>query len=297
MPKQLDEAFYLCTDMPSIFNEHVIYSITDVNGIITDVSNAFCHETGYKREEVIGRTHSFLRAPDFPLETYTRLWETISKNETWEGQIKNIRKNGDTYWMKSIIQPYFNEDNEKIGYLALRQNITKEKACEALSMVDELTGAYNRRKFNLEINNYLINYYRYQENFSLVMIDIDHFKNFNDTYGHLVGDQVLKRVCSVMKNSVRKGDFFSRWGGEEFALVLHNVDKSIAKSTCNKLLNRVRLDLPQFLLENFKIETPLTCSMGITSPQSSDSVESLLTRADSALYYAKSGGRNRAELL
>ena len=93
MNKMLKENQSFCTNMQPIFNEHIIYSMTDNDGIITNVSNAFCKETGYKRKEMIGKTHSFLRAPDFPDKAYDDLWETITKGKTWKGQINNIRKN------------------------------------------------------------------------------------------------------------------------------------------------------------------------------------------------------------
>jgi len=285
------------TNIPSIFNEHIIYSITDTNGVITNVSKAFCDETGYDKGDAIGRTHSFLRAPGFPDETYSQLWETITDNKIWRGQIKNIRKDGDAYWNESIIIPVFDKEAKKTGYLAIRQNITKEKRCEELSMIDELTGAYNRRKFNIEINNFLINYYRYNDAFSLVMIDIDFFKKFNDKYGHLVGDEVLKRVCELIHSNVRQGDIFSRWGGEEFVLILARVDQEKAEQICHKLLNKIRLGLHTFLLDNFDITLALTCSMGVSSPTKSDSPDSLIARADSALYRAKDNGRNRVEVL
>lgn len=295
--KNLSSHICFNTNMPSIFDTHINYSLTDLDGIITDVSTAFSKETGYPKEELIGKSHALLRSPDFPIQTYAHLWETIVNNKIWEGQIKNIRKNGDAYWMHSIIQPYFNELDEKIGYIAIRQNITKEKQCEALSMIDELTGVYNRRKFNQELNKQLINYYRYQENFSLVMIDIDYFKYLNDTYGHMIGDEALKRLCEVVRQHIRAGDFFARWGGEEFVLILHHIDKDMAYHTCTKLLGYIQNELSGFLFENFGITLNFTCSMGITSAQITDSTESILERSDTALYHAKENGRNRIELL
>ena len=297
MDALINESQFLSTNVYSIFDDHIIYSITDLDGIITNVSTAFCRETGYRKKDMIGKTHAFLRAPGFPDETYTELWETITDDLTWKGQINNIRKNGDSYWINSVIQPIFNHDHKKMGYLSIRQNITKEKTCEALSFADELTGAYNRRKFNTELHTFLINYYRYDDNFSIIMIDIDHFKKFNDEYGHLVGDEVLKRVCHVIQKNIRVGDLFARWGGEEFVLLLNKIDSRQAKAACSTLLNKVRLDLPLFLFDNFGIHAPLTCSMGITSPQKSDCTDTLISRADTALYDAKNNGRNRIEVL
>ncbi|PHS58693.1 MAG: hypothetical protein COB17_01720 [Sulfurimonas sp.] len=127
MSYKIEESQYFCTNMPTIFHNHIIYSITDINGIITNVSNAFCLETGYQRKDIIGKTHSFLRAPNFPDEIYKDLWDTITKDNIWKGQINNLRKDGISYWTNSIIQPIFDEKNKKIAYLAIRQNITREK--------------------------------------------------------------------------------------------------------------------------------------------------------------------------
>lgn len=287
---------YYCENVQSILNEHVNFSMTDLKGNIVKASESFFKETGYTKEEVIGKTHSFLRIKNSSNVLYDEMWVKITKNETWKGKINNVRKNGEEYWVSSTIQAIF-EGSFKLGYLSIRQDITKEIYCESLSLIDELTGANNRRKFNLELNDYLINYYRYKDNFSIVMIDIDFFKNFNDRYGHLVGDEVLKRMCNVMKDNIRDGDFFARWGGEEFVLILNKIDKSVALNACSTLLNKVRLDLPSFLFNNFSIDTTLTCSMGITSPTISDSAELILARADTALYKAKKNGRNRAEIL
>jgi len=284
-------------NMQSIFDEHVIYSMTDLNGIITAASEAFCHETGYQESDILGRTHSFLRSSDFSDNTYAQLWQSITRNEIWEGEIKNIKKNGEVYWVNNVIEPIFNNHNEKIGYMSIRTDITKEKMCEELSLVDELTGAYNRRKFNIELNHFLINFYRYSDIFSIVMIDIDHFKSFNDKYGHLIGDKVLKEVCNILHEHIRKGDVFSRWGGEEFVLLLNKADKKLAQTICQKLVNIMHTSLPKYLLKNFNMEEEVTCSLGITTPTKSDSIDSLLGRVDRALYLAKSNGRNRIESL
>ncbi|MDF1880435.1 sensor domain-containing diguanylate cyclase [Sulfurimonas sp. MAG313] len=297
MKNKTNEMLYSEKDMSSILKQHIIYSVTDVDGIITDVSDAFCKETGYDRYEMLGKTHSFLRAPNFNDAIYSDLWTTIRANKIWEGEIKNIRKDGEHYWTSSIIQALHNPEKSKVGYLCIRTDITKEKACEELSMQDELTGAYNRRKFNLELNSYLINYHRYDDRFSLVMIDIDHFKYFNDKYGHLVGDEVIKRVCDVMRQNIREGDLFARWGGEEFVLILNKVNKDTLEDLCMKLLNKVRLELSVYLKKTLGLNEELTCSFGLTFPKSKDSKETLLKRVDKALYQAKENGRNRLELL
>lgn len=286
-----------CQNIRPIFDQNIIFSITDIDGNIISVSDAFCKETGYERKGILGKTHSFLRAPKFPNHIYDDLWNTITQDKIWKGEINNLNKDGESHWVSSVIQPIFDDNHKKIAYISIRKNITKEKKCEALSHIDELTGSYNRRKFNIEINKFLINFHRYNDNFSLIMIDIDHFKNFNDEFGHLVGDEIIKRVCNAMKKNIRESDLFSRWGGEEFILVLNKVDKEMAINASQKLLNIIKSDLCLYLHEKLNITKELTCSMGITSPKKSDSVDSLIQRVDSALYLAKDGGRNRVEIL
>jgi len=295
--EKLKDSHKQVENIQSLFDEHVIYTMTDLNGIITAASEAFCHETGYEESDVLGRTHSFLRAPDFPDSVYDQLWATITDNKTWEGEIKNVKKNGELYWTNNVIQSIFDHNHEKMGYLSIRQDITKEKMCEKLSLVDELTGIYNRRKLNMELNHQLINFYRYHDNFSLVMMDIDFFKKFNDDHGHLIGDEILKELCYTLRHNIRQGDIFARWGGEEFMLLLNKADKCLAEKICQKLIEKIRIEVPNYLKRHFDINEKVTCSFGLTTATKADSVDSLLGRVDRALYLAKSNGRNRIESL
>lgn len=117
---------YFCENVHPIFFKHVIYSITDTKGTILNVSQAYCEETGYSKEEFIGKSHSFLKSENFPNNIYDELWETITKDQTWYGQIKNIKKNGEYFWADSVVEPIF-KNKIKVGYISVRTNITKEK--------------------------------------------------------------------------------------------------------------------------------------------------------------------------
>jgi diguanylate cyclase (GGDEF)-like protein len=118
------------------------------------------------------------------------------------------------------------------------------------------------------------------------MIDIDHFKNVNDTYGHLVGDNVLINLARLVSENIRESDIFARWGGEEFILLLPNVDVSLAEKIVTEL--RLKIQLKEFEKVGY-----LTCSFGLTEYVRGDDINSITKRADDALYEAKESGRNR----
>ena len=122
--------------MVSSFDKHIIFSKTDLNGVITNVSKAFCEVSGYEAHELIGQPHNIIRHPDMSKEAFKDLWETIKLGLTWYGEVKNRKKNGDSYWGFSKVAPEYNSKNEHIGYYAIRQNITAQKEVEELK--DEL---------------------------------------------------------------------------------------------------------------------------------------------------------------
>ncbi len=292
-----------CEDSPvdeqiqSILNDHVIYTTTDLKGIIKKVSSAFCERSGYRQEELIGKSHSLLRAPDTKDTVYKELWETIENGEIWSGEIKNIAKNGKPYWIRCIIRPLFCDTGTKIGYIALRDNITREKEIEEHALVDEVTKIFNRRKINQDIMFAIDRFKRYAEPFSLVMLDIDFFKTFNDRYGHLVGDEILIQISNFIDSQTRTSDIFARWGGDEFAMLIPNINAKKAQQLCEKLRKTVAEKTCLTLQDRFNISENISCSFGITTIQEGDNIDSLVGRTDRALYLAKEKGRNRVEVL
>ncbi len=281
----------------AILNEHVIYTTTDLRGIIEKASPAFCRRSGYTEDELIGRTHSLLRAPDTLDDVYDDLWNTIENDEIWHGELKNVSKNGQSYWIKCMISPLYCGEGKKIGYIAIRDNITREKEIEAHAMMDEVTQIYNRRKINQDIIIAIERYERYGTPFSFVMFDIDLFKSFNDRYGHLVGDEVLVQVSNLIDSQTRLSDIFARWGGDEFALLIPETGREQALQLCEKLRRAVIESAGERLRERFDIAEEISCSFGVTAIQKGDTIDSLLGRTDRALYLAKEHGRNRVELL
>jgi len=112
----------------------VFTSKTDLNGVITYVSDAFCELSGYSKDELIGKTHNVIKHPDNPSSAFKKLWETLISGDSYQGEVKNRKKNGEDFWLNSLIRPEFNENSEIIGYIAYRKNITHEKTLENLNI-------------------------------------------------------------------------------------------------------------------------------------------------------------------
>ena len=158
---------------------------------------------------------------------------------------------------------------------------------EMMSVTDRLTGIYNRGKFEVELNNEIQRVKRYNsESFSLIFFDIDNFKKINDTYGHSVGDMVLIKIVSLLHDALRTTDIFARWGGEEFVIIMPHTALSNAVEAAEKLRQIIEK-------ESIKDVGQVTCSFGVTEFLKDDDIQSLIIRADNAMYKAKKEGKNR----
>jgi diguanylate cyclase (GGDEF)-like protein len=164
----------------------------------------------------------------------------------------------------------------------------KKREFETKAYRDELTGIYNRAKFNEELVTDIEIYHKDITPLSIIMFDIDHFKKFNDDYGHHVGDEVLIELSQIVLKKVRKTDLFARWGGEEFVMLLQNTCIGGAKQLAESLRVTIENNL-------FKNSLKVTCSFGVAEFSSDDNEKSFLKRVDEALYRAKDNGRNRVE--
>ena len=205
--------------------------------------------------------------------------------EYFEKNIKNkdFTKIEDKYWSIKSGNKYIIDEFDGID--TLKSNLEKK------ALYDPLTNCFNKKEIEFLAENFLKNYLRYNTPFSILMLDIDFFKKVNDTYGHLAGDYILKEVSNTIKETIRDSDVCGRFGGEEFLVLLPNTKMSGAL----KLAKRIRqtIENKKFEFENKKIN--ITISIGLTSASKTDSVFSLIERADEGLYDAKKNGRNRVE--
>lgn len=269
-----------------LIDTYVITSSTDLIGIITEVSSAFCRISGYTREELIGKKHSIIRHPSTPNELYNDMWKKLSNGKTWRGEIRNLAKDGTFYWVYSTISPKHDANNKKVGYTSIRQDITSQKVVEELSITDQLTQLFNRIKIEAVFNDEIQRAGRYHTLFSIIMLDIDHFKHVNDTYGHDIGDKTLVDVAKILKQNSRTTDVVGRWGGEEFMIILPQTNANEAYEHAQKLREKIEQ-------HNFEVVGRKTSSFGVSSFIDGDTSKTIVKRADDALYEAKKSGRNR----
>lgn len=292
--KELYETKKMLEREAKAVDEYVYLSVTDKHGIIIDVSQAYCDMTGYTKDEIIGQTHSILNYGDTKKEKYRELWDTILNNKVWEGELKNIKKSGEIFYVYILITPNLDEKGDIKYFTAYMQDITYQKRIEKISITDELTHLYNRREFYRVFRKNIATSKRYQHPFALMMLDVDYFKQYNDTYGHLLGDKALLKVASKIEHhSQRETDTAFRIGGEEFALIFSATSKEEAYNFAMK----IKESIESLKIEHIKSEVSvhLTVSIGfIFKDKLGDETEDELYQAcDNALYKAKELGRNQ----
>jgi len=173
-------------------------------------------------------------------------------------------------------------------YFYLSKQVEHKKKLRIISETDSLTGIANRRAFMEKIEEAVKISQNFNYPLSVILFDIDNFKKVNDTYGHDVGDEVLKEITKIVSNQLRKTDFFARWGGEEFMIILENTELEDAV----QLAERLRKTIEAY---KFKKVGYITVSFGVTEFKSNEDIDSLLKRLDELLYKAKKKGKNRVE--
>lgn len=279
-----------------LMDENVISSSTDLDGNITNVSKAFEKISKYPKDELIGRNHRIIKSDETPKETYEDLWDTITNDKEWKGELKNIAKDGSYYWSEVTIVSDFDDDGNKIGYTSIRQDITSKKKLEELAMRDELTQLFNRRHFNEVFEQECNRKKRSNLDFLFIMLDIDNFKKYNDNYGHHDGDKVLTEIGKVLnKYTKRSGDYAFRLGGEEFGVIAQNRSKDQAVSLAEKIRESIEsLKIEHKFNANYEY---VTVSIGLFFRKLTlkDSTKEIYKECDELMYKAKDNGRNRVE--
>jgi len=258
--------------------------------------------TGYSTEEVVGRCCSeniLMHVDDAGRQLCLGgcpLAKTIEDEQEREAEIYLHHKMGHRVPVRVRVTPLRDDAGKLIGGVEVfsdnSSNINAYQRIEALERVaflDPLTGVGNRRYTEMILEGRLNEFHRYGWSFAVLYLDIDHFKQVNDTYGHDVGDQALKVVARTLLNNLRSFDFIGRWGGEEFFGIMVNVDESQLAQIANKF---------RFLVEHSTIPVGpkmihVTISIGATLARREDTLEKLVKRADDLLYQSKTKGRNR----
>ena len=269
-----------------LVDSHVLISHSDKKGFITDVSEALCILSGYTKAELIGKPHNVFRHKDMESSIFENLWNTISKDKIWHGEVKNLNKDGTFYWADVKITTLYDNKGTKKRYSAIRENITDKKEIEKLSITDVLTQIPNRLYLDKNYQLESIRANRYDNEFSLILIDIDFFKKINDNYGHKIGDDVLIEIANILKENIRVIDILGRWGGEEFLIICPETNLYNAE----KLAEKIRRKIENYM---FIMAVHITGSFGVTQYYKGENKKEAFNRCDKGLYMAKKQGRNK----
>jgi diguanylate cyclase (GGDEF)-like protein/PAS domain S-box-containing protein len=268
--------------------------VTDENNLIIAVNPAFSSITGYSFDEVQGKNPKILSSGRQDKAFYQAMWQELNTTGHWQGEIWDKRKNGEIYAKFLTINTIRNEAGSVYRYVALFTDITEKKQSDELiwrqANFDMLTELPNRQMFSDRLKQEIMKSERAHLPLALLLIDLDEFKEVNDTLGHAMGDILLQEAALRIADCVRATDTVARLGGDEFTVVLSQLaDNTRAEDIAQKIL--AKLAEPYHL--GSKV-TYISASIGITLyPNDATDIESLIKNADQAMYLSKSHGRNR----
>lgn len=262
--------------------------ITDADGLILRVNRAFTETTGYTSEEAVGQTPRLLKSGRHDSDFYRAMWDTLNRTGKWQGEVWDRRKNGEVYPKWLTITAVKGNDGVVTHYVGSHLDITarkqNEEALRRLAHNDPLTGLPNRALFHDRLEQALKLAQRHQQFMAVMFVDLDHFKEINDTLGHAMGDLLLSETAKRLLSCVRKTDTVARYGGDEFTLIIAEM-KSAADA------EHVAKDILKALLLPFELHGDsynIGCSIGIAVfPQHGADEKELLKNADRAMYSAK----------
>jgi PAS domain S-box-containing protein/diguanylate cyclase (GGDEF)-like protein len=236
-----------------ILDTSAIVSKTDLQGAITYVNDEFCKASGYTREELIGKKHSIIKHPDTSKEVFKKMWETIENKNIWSSTIKNRKKNGESYYVKTVIMPLLDESEKIVEYIAARTDVTeliKKDRIIQEHFVDELTGLKTRtallHDLQIKPNSYA----------SLILINIDRFSDINDYFGYETGDELLKVFANKLQNDHNTA---YRISGDEFALLCEHELNDDRRDEVSSML--IDLETSEYQLFEESISIFLSCGV------------------------------------
>lgn len=268
--------------------------VVDSKGLILDVNPAFVRLRGYTASEALGQHIRILNSSRHDREFYSEIWRNVMSTGSWQGEHVGQHKDGDTYPEWLSINTIFNKDGTVFRRIMIFSNISEIKQAEAIiwtqANFDSLTELPNRQMFHDRLGQNIRKAQRSNTKLALMFLDLDRFKEVNDTLGHAVGDTLLRQAARRLNLCVRQSDTVARLGGDEFTVLLNNVNlprdaDRVARSILKKMSD-------PFILGTETVF--ISTSIGITFyPDDGETIETLLNNADQAMYVAKNLGRNR----
>ncbi|MEK7810558.1 MAG: EAL domain-containing protein [Pseudomonadota bacterium] len=271
--------------------------VTDAQAVILRVNRAFTRLTGYSAEDAVGHTPHLLSSGRHDKAFYQHMWDIVTQEGYWQGEIWNRRKNGKIFAEWLTISAVTEPNGGVTQYVGCFSDITQNQEAAAeihrLAYYDALTNLPNRRLLQDRLGQALLAATRNGRYGAILFIDLDNFKMINDTRGHFAGDQLLVEVASRLRATLREGDTLGRLGGDEFVVLLENLDAEAeesaaqAKQVAEKILGSIGQPYPSNGLDLHS-----SASIGIGLFCRNESVDELLGQADLAMYQAKKAGRN-----
>lgn len=288
-----EEALTLASSVFNNTSEAIV--ITDADNRILSVNPAFCKITGFSEEEVVGHSPALLSSGRHPSEFYHQMWQQLQTTGSWQGEIWNRRKTGEVYpeWL-SINTVKNSETDEVLRYIGLFNDITQRKKYEEdiwyQANYDALTDLPNRTLFSAKLKEAVIRQKQEDRPFALMFIDLDRFKEVNDTLGHSFGDLLLLEAAQRLQRIVGSSNLVARLGGDEFTALFDQIsDINELEQFAEKIVNELR---KPFYVNGEELNY-ISGSVGITlCPADATDMETLLKHADMAMYRAKEAGRN-----
>ncbi len=276
-------------------NTHEGVMVTDAAANIIAVNAAFTNITGYDQQDVLGKNPSILNSGRQEDAFFESMWMNLLKHGFWQGELWNRRKSGEIYPQLLTISTIYDELKRPIRYIGVFADITQLKENQAqlefMAHHDPLTKLPNRSLAESRLEQELEHAHRHSHQLSVVFIDLDRFKQVNDSFGHPVGDELLCAVANKLRERLREGDTLGRLGGDEFILISSPLqDKQDAAVIARDFINALS---EPFKLSN-GIEVFIGGSIGISLfPDNGSTVAELTRNADAAMYLAKENGRNQ----
>jgi diguanylate cyclase (GGDEF)-like protein/PAS domain S-box-containing protein len=271
--------------------------ITDAQNKILFVNPAFEIVTGYSAEEVIGKNPRILQSGMHDIQFYEKMWNDLKQHGLWKGEIWNKRKDGELYLEWLTISVVKDRKGNVTNYVAIFSDITEHKRnmeqLTRLALYDPLTNVPNRYLLEKRLESIIRMSKKHNQSFALLFLDLDRFKNINDSLGHRVGDRLLKETAQRLKGLLRKQDTIARFGGDEFVIILPNL-KHIREAVY--MAEKIVESLKRPFCFNHQ-EVYISTSIGISVyPYDGTDKETLIRMADRAMYQAKKNGRNQYAL-
>lgn len=268
--------------------------LADRDGQILWINGAFTRLFGYRPDQVLGCTPRVLKSGRQSIAFYRELWDTIAAGKVWRGHLSNRKRNGEIFDVEQTVTPVCDERGEVGYFFVIYEDITErlrsEQRLVKLAMFDSLTGLPNRTQFQQRLHEAFARSRRNGHALAVMLVDLDHFKNVNDSVGHAGGDALLAIVSRALLSHMRDTDVVARLSGDEFAVLMENLERpEVAAETAERLIGTLSQPFSVF---GASVQIGASIGIAVSDPADEDA-EQLLRNADLAMYQAKSRGRSR----